>query len=119
LGETPCGFESRPGHCTTGSFTNHLDFYLIGCRHCSGALYDGYLAMLVNSLEFLAAYLAVGLITCLLARKGWPDEWDETLVASVLGPLLLALAATAVAASFLRSRLYSSVGDSGNQTTPG
>ncbi len=74
--------------------------------------------MLVSSLEFVAAYLAIGLITCLLARKGWPDEWDETLVASILGPLLLALAATAVTASFLRSRLFPTMGGSGNRTTP-
>jgi hypothetical protein len=74
--------------------------------------------MLVDALEFVAAYLAVGLITCLLARRGWPDEWDEILVASVLGPLLLALAATAVAASFLRARLYPGIGGSGNRTTP-
>jgi hypothetical protein len=74
--------------------------------------------MLVESLEFVAAYLAIGLITCLLARKGWPDEWDEALVASVLGPLLLALAATAVAASFLRTRLQSTIGGSGNPPTP-
>jgi hypothetical protein len=75
--------------------------------------------MLVDSLEFIAAYLAVGLIACLLARKGWPDEWDETLVASILAPLLLALAATAVAASFLRARIQPpTMGGSGNRTTP-
>ena len=74
--------------------------------------------MLVDSIGFVAAYLTIGLITCLLARKGWPDEWDETLVASILGPLLLALAAAAVVASFLRAWLYPLIGRSGNRTTP-
>jgi hypothetical protein len=75
--------------------------------------------MLVDWLAFVAAYLAIGLITCLLARKGWPDDWDETLVASVLGPLLLALAAIAVAAGFLRARRQPpTIGGSRDRTTP-
>jgi hypothetical protein len=72
------------------------------------------LAVFADSLEFLVAYLLVGFITCLLARKGWPEDWDETLLASVLGPLLLALTATAVAASFVRARLR---GGPGNRTS--
>lgn len=63
--------------------------------------------MLADSLGYLLAYLTLGLLTCWLARRGWPDEWDETLLASVLGPPLLALVATAVAAEKLRARLES------------
>ncbi len=63
--------------------------------------------MLADSLGYLLAYLTLGLLTCWLARKGWPDDWDETLLASVLGPPLLALVATALAAGLLRARLRS------------
>ena len=51
------------------------------------------------------AYLLFGLITGFLARKGRPAEWDETLLASVLGPPMFALIATAVAADFVWGRL--------------
>jgi hypothetical protein len=63
--------------------------------------------MLADSMGYLLAYLALGLLTCWVVRRGWPDEWDETLLASVLGPPLLALVATAVAAGVLRARLQS------------
>ena len=59
--------------------------------------------MLAQSLGYLAVYLAVGLLTCWVARKGWPDDWDEALLASVLGPPLVALVATLFAADVLRT----------------
>jgi hypothetical protein len=54
--------------------------------------------MLTDPVWLITAYLVVGLLTCLLARRGWPEDWDETLLASILGPpvfLILALAAAA------------------------
>jgi hypothetical protein len=70
--------------------------------------------MVVQSLEFVVVYLTVGLIICFFTRKGWPEDWDETLLASLLGPLLLALTAAAVAADLLRARL---IGGSGSRTS--
>ena len=63
--------------------------------------------MLAQSLGYLAVYLAVGLLTCWVARKGWPDDWDEALLASVLGPPLVALVATLFAADVLRAGVHS------------
>lgn len=51
------------------------------------------------------AYLCLGLLTCWLARKGWPDELDEALLASVLGPPLMLVLATAWSAQALRARV--------------
>jgi len=62
--------------------------------------------MLTSSLGLIvAAYLVVGLVACVLARKGWPEDWDETILASVLGPPLFALIATAAVADFVRDRM--------------
>lgn len=61
--------------------------------------------MFTSSLGLLAAYLVVGLIASVLARRGWPEDWDETILAAVLAPPLFALIATAAAAGFVRDRL--------------
>jgi hypothetical protein len=62
--------------------------------------------MFTSSLGLLVvAYLVLGLVACVLARKGWPEDWDETVLASILGPPLIALIATAAAAGFVRDRL--------------
>ena len=59
--------------------------------------------MIENWVGLLIAYVLFGLLTCWLARKGWPDEWDEALLASFLGPPLLALLATACTAHVVRA----------------
>ena len=63
--------------------------------------------MLANSLELAAVYLAFGLVLSFSARGGWAEDWDEDLLASVLGPPLFALIAAAVLMRFLWSRLGS------------
>jgi hypothetical protein len=67
--------------------------------------------MLANSLSVVVAYLTIGLLVCLFARRGWPDDWDETLLASILGPPLFALLAAAAAASFVRIQLQALRGE--------
>jgi hypothetical protein len=61
--------------------------------------------MLANSLELAAVYLGVGLLLSFFARGGWAEDWDEDLLASVIGPPLFALIAAAVLTRFLWSRL--------------
>ena len=60
--------------------------------------------MLASFLAVIIAYLAFGLLACLLLRRGWPEDWGETLLASVLGPPLLAVLGAAAAAGFLLGR---------------
>jgi hypothetical protein len=60
--------------------------------------------MLASSIAVMIAYLAFGLLTCLLVRGGWPEDWDETLLVSILGPPLLAVLAAVAAAGFLLGR---------------
>ena len=60
--------------------------------------------MLAGSLAVTIAYLALGFLACILARRGWPEDWEETLLASLLGPPLLVLLAVAVAAGLLLRR---------------
>ena len=57
--------------------------------------------MLANSLRLAAAYLIFGLALTCLARGGWAEDWDESLLASVLGPPLFTLIAAVVLARFL------------------
>jgi hypothetical protein len=63
--------------------------------------------MLANSLELAAVYLGIGLFLSFFARGRWAEDWDEDLLASVLGPPLFLLIAAAVLTRFLRSRLGS------------
>jgi hypothetical protein len=72
----------------------------------------GSLAMLADSLALMVAYIMFGFVTCFLARKGRPDDWDETLLASILGPPLFGLIAALVAASFVWARLQPTPDDS-------
>jgi hypothetical protein len=60
--------------------------------------------MLASSLAVVIAYVAFGFLACLLVRRGWPEDWEETLLASLLGPPLLVVLAAAVAAGFLLRR---------------
>jgi hypothetical protein len=62
--------------------------------------------MLANSLGLAAAYLVFGLIVSSLARGGWGEDWEESLLASVLGPPLFTLIAAAVLARFLWTRVW-------------
>jgi hypothetical protein len=71
--------------------------------------------MVADWFGFIAVYLVVGLLICWTARKGWPEDWDEALLASVLGPPLFALLATAFAANLVRTRLVNSGPDSQNR----
>jgi hypothetical protein len=61
--------------------------------------------MLANSVALAVAYLVFGLLISVLARKGWEEDWEESLLASVLGPPLFTLIAAAVVARFLWTRL--------------
>ena len=63
--------------------------------------------MVANALEFAVAYLGIGLLLSFFARRGWAEDWDEGLLASVLGPPLFVLIAAAVLARFVWSRLAS------------
>ena len=57
--------------------------------------------MLANPVGIGIAYLLFGLVTSCLARGGWHEDWDESLLASLLGPPLFALITAAVVAQFL------------------
>jgi hypothetical protein len=63
--------------------------------------------MLATSLKLAVAYLGIGLLLSLLVRRGWAEDWDESLLASVLGPPLFTIIAAAVLARFLWSRRWS------------
>jgi hypothetical protein len=63
------------------------------------------MTMLKQSLTLAVGYLLFGLIVSFLARKGRPEEWDETILASVLGPPLWVLILSAVVGNLLWSRL--------------
>jgi hypothetical protein len=71
--------------------------------------------MVAGSVQLLIAYMLFGLVACLLARKGWPEDWDETLLASILGPPLLILLALALAAGLVWERLGGTAGKAGHQ----
>lgn len=59
--------------------------------------------MLTNAIWLTIAYLVLGLLACLFARRDWRGDWDETLLASILGPpVFLMLAAAAAAEGLLR-----------------
>jgi hypothetical protein len=61
--------------------------------------------MSANSLSLFVAYVLVGLIASLLLRKRMPEDWGEGLLASVLGPPLFVLIATAALGNFVWERL--------------
>jgi hypothetical protein len=61
--------------------------------------------MSAYSLSLLVAYLLFGLLASLLLRKRAPEDWGEGFLASVLGPPLFALIATAALGSFVWERL--------------
>jgi hypothetical protein len=77
---------------------------LTGWTHIGSPL-EGSPVMLANSVGLAVAYLAFGLLISFLARKGRSEDWDESLLASVLGPPLFTLIAAAVAARFLWTHL--------------
>ena len=61
--------------------------------------------MVAYALYALLTYCGFGLMVYVLARKGRPDDWDEALLASTLGPALLTILATAAAATLVWTRL--------------
>jgi hypothetical protein len=61
--------------------------------------------MSAYSLSLLVAYLLFGLLASLLLRQRAPEDWGEGFLASVLGPPLFALIATAALGSFVWQRL--------------
>jgi hypothetical protein len=60
--------------------------------------------MSANSLSLIVAYLLFGLLASLLLRKGMPEDWGEGLLATLLGPPLFALIATAAIGNFVWQR---------------
>jgi hypothetical protein len=94
----------RPNQAEVKPVESALDDCLTAGSDPSATLSDR-MTMLAITLWVMIAYLTVGLLACLFARRGWPDDWDETLLASVLAPPVLALLAAASAAGFLWSRL--------------
>jgi len=71
--------------------------------------------MLANSVGLAMAYLAFGLVLSVLARKGWAEDWDEGLLASLLGPPLFTLIALTALADFIWSRIGPGSQRSGNR----
>jgi hypothetical protein len=63
--------------------------------------------MFAHSLTWAVAYLLFGLVATFLVRKGRAEDWDETLLASVLGPPLFVLLAAAVLGEHVWVRLTS------------
>ena len=61
--------------------------------------------MSANTLSLIIAYLLFGLIASLLLRKGMPEDWGEGLLASLLGPPLFSLIATAAIVNFVWQRI--------------
>jgi hypothetical protein len=61
--------------------------------------------MSAYSLTAFAAYLLFGLLASLFLKQGMPEDWEEGLLASVLGPPLFVLIATAVLGNFVWQRL--------------
>jgi hypothetical protein len=58
-----------------------------------------------SSISLLAVYLLFGLVASLVLRRGVPEDWEEGLLASVLGPPLFALIVTAALGNFVLQRL--------------
>ena len=71
--------------------------------------------MLANSVGLVLAYVAFGLVLSVLARKGWAQDWEEGLLASVLGPPLFTLIALTALADFIWSRIGPGNQRSGNR----
>jgi hypothetical protein len=57
--------------------------------------------MFADPLTLVLAYLLFGLIVSYLLRKDWDEDWDENLLASVLGPPLFLLIAVVVVGRFV------------------
>ena len=58
-----------------------------------------------SSISLLALYLLSGLVASMLLRRRAPEDWEEGLLASVLGPPLFALIVTAALGNFVMQRL--------------
>jgi hypothetical protein len=58
-----------------------------------------------SSISLLALYLLSGLVASMLLRRRAPEDWEEGLLASVLGPPLFALIVTAALGNFVMQLL--------------
>ena len=61
--------------------------------------------MSVNSLTLFGAYLLFGLLASVFLKQGMPEDWEEGLLASVLGPPLFVLIVTATLGRFVWEHL--------------
>ena len=61
--------------------------------------------MVTVSLEFLVAYLLLGYFASSVLRKGRPEDWDESLLASMVALPMFLLLAVLVLARLARKHL--------------
>ena len=87
-----------------GIYPSQLDFHLTRSGHIASTL-DGRTHMLAGSVQLALGYLLFGLAITCLARRGWGEDWNESILASVLGPPLFTLIAGAVLMRFLYDAL--------------
>ena len=66
--------------------------------------------MVTISLAVLALYLLLGYLASSLLRKGRPEDWDESILASVVALPMVVLLALAVLARRARQLIHSGSG---------
>ena len=66
--------------------------------------------MMTSSLEVLALYLLLGFLASSLLRKGRPEDWDESILASVVALPMVILLALAVLARRARHLMHNGSG---------
>ncbi len=66
--------------------------------------------MVTISLAVLALYLLLGFLASSLLRKGRPEDWDESILASVVALPMVVLLALAVLARRARQLIHSGSG---------
>lgn len=66
--------------------------------------------MITVSLEVAVVYLLVGFLASSLLRKGRPEDWDESLLASVVAVPIFILIAVAVLAQHAKRLVNSGSG---------
>ncbi len=66
--------------------------------------------MVTISLAILALYLLLGFLASSLLRKGRPEDWDESILASVVALPMVVLLALAVLARRARQLIHSGSG---------
>ena len=66
--------------------------------------------MVTISLAILALYLLLGFLASSLLRKGRPEDWDESILASVVALPMVVVLALAVLARRARQLIHSGSG---------